>query len=191
MKLANFLTASRIFLSPLFFLAFFIPVWTGVGQTASVVILWVIFILIEISDFFDGRVARSRNEVSDLGKVMDPFADSFARLTYFVCFMGTGMMPIWIFIIILWRDLIISFFRLLNAKQGKIVAARMSGKIKAFIYAFACVAGLLVVTATRIPAFNDLLDVLNKVALGFFLFSAGTAIWTFIDYYRTILPAKE
>ena len=191
MKLANLLTSSRIFLSPFFFLAYFIPEWTGKGGFVSVWVLWVLFILIEISDLFDGMAARARNEVSDLGKLMDPFADSFSRLTYFLCFTGTGLMPIWAFALVLYRDLGVSFIRLLMAKKGTAMAARISGKIKAFVYAFAGIAGLLLVSVQRISSLNQYEAQFNKAAMVFFLLAALTAVWTLIDYLRALSPSDK
>ena len=52
----------------------------------STVVLWVLFVVIELSDVFDGMVARRRQIVSDLGKLLDPFADVVSRLTYFIVF---------------------------------------------------------------------------------------------------------
>ena len=68
----------------------------GLSPVVSVVVLWSLFILIELSDLLDGAAARKLNTVSGFGKLFDPFADVFARLTYFVCFSYTGIMPLWI-----------------------------------------------------------------------------------------------
>ncbi len=191
MKLANLVTSSRIFLSPLFFLVFFIPEWTGAGNFISVFILWILFILIEISDLFDGMVARARNEVSDLGKLLDPFADSFSRLTYFLCFIGIGVMPVWVFLLVLYRDLSVSFIRLLMAKKGIAMSARISGKIKAFIYAFAGIAGLAVVTFQRIPELGKYSEPVETVGMVTFIMAAATAVWTLIDYLRALRPSDR
>ena len=190
MKLANLITSSRIFLSPIFFLAYFIPEWTGKGGIISVAVLWLCFAVIELSDLFDGMVARARNEVSDLGKLLDPFADSFSRLTYFLCFTGTGLMPVWVFALVLYRDISVSFIRLLMAKKGTAMAARISGKIKAFVYAFAGIAGLVFITFSRIPALSDYSDPVQTTSMVFFILTAGTAVWTLLDYLRALSPEK-
>ena len=190
MKLSNLITALRIFLSPVFFLVFFIPTRTDHTALATVIILWTLFTLIEISDFFDGKVARARDEVSDLGKLMDPFADSFSRLTYFLCFVGIGSMPLWVFLVILYRDLTVSFIRLLMAQRGIAMSARISGKIKAFIYAFAGIAGIAQTSVMRIPSLQDWAGFVDTSAMGFYILAAATAVWTLIDYARVLTLPK-
>ena len=70
MSLANFLTSLRIFLSPFFLVVFFLPEWSdGSFKLASVIIFWLLFIVMELSDLFDGMAARASGTVSDLGKV--------------------------------------------------------------------------------------------------------------------------
>jgi hypothetical protein len=105
MNLPNKLTISRLVMAPLFFIAFFLPEWFGAGlASVSTVLVLVLFALTELSDLLDGYIARRYHLITDLGKVMDPFADTFSRLTYFVCLSAVGVMPVWAFIIIMWRD---------------------------------------------------------------------------------------
>ncbi|MFP4409437.1 MAG: CDP-alcohol phosphatidyltransferase family protein [Spirochaetaceae bacterium] len=104
MNVATALTASRLVLSPLFFVLFFLPEWTGSYHLVTVVLLWIVFFAIEISDILDGAVARRKNIVSDLGKLFDPFADVISRLTYFITFAAVGIMPAWIVLLILYRE---------------------------------------------------------------------------------------
>ena len=136
MNLPTILTSFRIFLSPLFFGCFFFPLWTGFGAFPAVVILWVIFLIIEISDMVDGFLARALDQVTDTGKLLDPFADVIARLTYFVCFVATGIMPAWAFLPILYRELGVTYLRMILYKDGIALAANRWGKLKAVFYAF-------------------------------------------------------
>ena len=107
MKISNLLTISRIIFSPVFLIIFFLADYFQQNILIFLVILWIIFIFIELSDLFDGFIARALSQVSEVGKLMDPFADSFSRITYFLCFMIAGIMPVWIFVIILYRDLLV------------------------------------------------------------------------------------
>ena len=75
------LTWGRIAIAPLFFLFFELADAHGAPLLVGV---WAAFLLIEFSDLLDGHFARSRNQESDIGKVLDPFADALSRLTYFV-----------------------------------------------------------------------------------------------------------
>ena len=94
MNLADTLTASRLVMAPVFFVIYMWGGAMGLPPAASVAILWTIFVLIEVSDLLDGMAARAMKTVSGFGKLFDPFADVFARLTYFVCFAYTGIMQI-------------------------------------------------------------------------------------------------
>lgn len=151
--------------------------------------LWLLFGIMEISDFVDGLVARRTGSVTDIGKIFDPFADSVARLTYFLSFMVAGIMPPWLFLLVLYRDLGVSFVRLLAMKKGVAMGAQLSGKIKAFVYAFAGGAGLLVVTV-RTAGLEGLAGPVNGIAKVLFWICGATAVWTMIDYaaaYRRIV----
>jgi CDP-diacylglycerol--glycerol-3-phosphate 3-phosphatidyltransferase len=80
MNLPNRISIARIILAPLFFVSYFLPIWTGSFNTVSSVLIMSIFLGIELSDFLDGYLARKYNLVSDLGKVLDPFADVLSRI---------------------------------------------------------------------------------------------------------------
>ncbi len=144
MNLPNKITISRICLIPLvifFFLADFIPY----GKLVAALI----FGIAAITDNVDGRIARKRNLVTDLGKFLDPIADKVLVMSGLLLIvahpiMGAGVTnaapavwPIWLGIIcavlILARELIISAFRQIAATKKLVMAADKSGKIKAFL----------------------------------------------------------
>jgi len=77
MTLPNKLTIFRIVLTPFFFIAFFIPEWFGCCNIISLVLAWLIGTVNEITDLLDGYYARKHNLITDIGKVLDPFADEF------------------------------------------------------------------------------------------------------------------
>ena len=136
MNLPNKLTVSRLVLTPLFFIAYHLGSWIDPSLASlSSILTIVMWVLIELSDLLDGIIARKRNLVTDLGKVMDPFADTLSRVTYFLCFTGSGIMPLWVLALIVWRELSILFVRMLMMGKGKAVAANIFGKAKAVLYA--------------------------------------------------------
>lgn len=188
MNLPNKITAFRILISPLFFILFFLPQWTGFPPVPAVGLMWFLFIIGEISDILDGYFARKLGLVGDIGKLLDPFADVISRLTYFLCFIVIGLMPIWAFLIIMYREFGILFLRLLMLKKGIALGARIGGKIKAVIYAIAGVAGLLHVTRDwlEIPLFEAELEIIVFVI---FIIAALAAVISFADYF--ILFRKE
>ena len=198
MNVATIITSLRIALSPIFFVFFSMTVHDGKASPVAIIGLWLLFAFIEATDFVDGQIARRTGSVTTLGKVFDPFADSFARLTYFFTYVAAGLMPAWVFLIILYRDLGVSFVRLLAMGKGIAMAAQISGKIKAGIYAVAGAAGLALVTAESLvdPATTlggVLMRAISSTVNVAFWACAGIAVWSMIDYaaaYRRIAGKK-
>jgi CDP-diacylglycerol--glycerol-3-phosphate 3-phosphatidyltransferase len=188
MNLPVILTSLRLLLSPLFFIFFFAGDWLPGWGLISLYCAWAIFFLIELSDLLDGYLARKMEIVSDLGKVLDPFADSVSRLTYFVCFAGRGIMPLWILLTLIYRDLGVAFIRLLVNKRGKTMGARLSGKIKAWVYAVAAGVGLLRLTLEQLLQNFEKSNIIVVAADFVFVFCALVAIWSLIDY---LLPLTK
>ncbi len=182
MNAPNLLTSFRIYLSPLFFLTFFFPLWTGMGALPSISILWFLYMVIEISDLVDGSLARALDQVTDTGKLLDPFADVIARLTYFVCFVATGIMPAWAFILIMYRELGQTFLRMIMYRDGVALAARRGGKLKAVLYAFAGGAGLFIHTCKILGFFTELQNSFLLTAKLLFAAAAIAALLSFASY---------
>jgi len=145
MNPATLLTFSRIVIAPFFAWAFM----HSYHAQQPVVWLWVavgLAILIELSDAFDGHIARSRNEVTDFGKLFDPIADSLSRQTIFLSFMACAahIIPLWMFLLFFYRDMFMSVLRMWCAYHGLVLAARKAGKLKAVIQAIGSFAVLFV-----------------------------------------------
>jgi len=170
-------------MTPLFFVVFNLPTWfNNQLQSLSTILVLLLFIAIEATDLLDGIIARRRDLVTDLGKVMDPFADTFARLTYFVCLMSVGIFPIIAFVVILWRELAQSFVRSLLMKEGKALPANIWGKSKAVLYAVSAVAGVLYLILVRsVPSFEYLTQIHLFLNVLFYL-SAFASIASFFTY---------
>jgi len=184
MNLPNRITIARIVLAPLFFISYFLPVWTGSYYVISSVLILTVFAGIEISDFLDGYIARKYNLVSDLGKVLDPFADVLSRITYFLCFTFTGIMPLWIFLIIIYRELAITFLRMMMMGKGIVVAASLWGKLKAITYAVSGIIGVLFVSLERLQLFTVILEPLRISLVVVFYLSAFAAVASFLVYLK-------
>lgn len=182
MTLPNKLTVTRILLSPIFIGIFFIPIYLGSNfKILSLIICWVLFIFGEISDVLDGYIARRYKLVSDLGKLMDPFADVVSRLTYFYCFLLAGIMPAWAFYIILLRELLITFTRMVLIKSGTALAASIWGKSKAVVYFISSILAFMYFTFSSV--FDDNVRyVFEIVVTGFFTLSALSALASLLDY---------
>jgi CDP-diacylglycerol--glycerol-3-phosphate 3-phosphatidyltransferase len=140
MKTANAFTLTRVVLAPVFFIVYFVPVWTGRLAGASAYILIPLLVFMEFTDFLDGYFARRQHEVSDFGKLFDPFADVIVHLTTFTCFMTSygpdinRYLPPAIFMLIIYREFTMNFLRMVAAKKGTAIAARKGGKLKTVFY---------------------------------------------------------
>jgi len=127
MTLPNILTSIRLILSPVLAILFL-----NDGPAARYAILGIV-ILSELTDLFDGYMARKRGQVTDLGKLLDPMADSIYRDTIFLCLAVVNQVSLFLVLPILYRDSIISTLRTVCAYKGIVLAARMSGKVKAVL----------------------------------------------------------
>jgi CDP-diacylglycerol--glycerol-3-phosphate 3-phosphatidyltransferase len=173
------LTAGRIVLAPVLFLLYRLALD---GPAALLIGVWVAFLLIEISDLLDGHFARLFKQESELGKVLDPLADSICRLTYFIALAGTGILPLWILLILVYRDVGVAYIRVIISIRNILMPARASGKVKAWIYAIAAACGFLVVSFGKLGFGNGVRDSINGIAFFLFLMAAAVAIWSLIDY---------
>lgn len=191
MNLPNRLTLARLIMTPLFFVAFYLPMWFNTSlQTLSTVLVLLLFIAIEATDLLDGIIARKRDLVTDLGKVMDPFADTFARLTYFVCLMSVDIFPIIAFVVILWRELAQAFIRSLMMREGKALPANIWGKTKAVLYAISAVAGVIYLMLLRSFSTLSVLPLLQTILNVLFYISAFASIASFFTYIYQIKKSK-
>lgn len=171
MNLPNKLTLLRIILVPFFIIAML------VNFPFHYLVAGCIFGVASVTDTLDGKIARSRNLVTDFGKFADPLADKILVLTALVCFLQVGLLgsfgaiPV---IIVLFREFAISGIRLVAASSGKVVAANIWGKIKTVSQ----MVGISVIFAMQV-----VLEVLNamKVSTGFisevFYYIGNGLIW--------------
>lgn len=131
MNLAHFFTFLRILISPLFPILYLGYQWFGMPLWVLPYILLGLLLVSEVSDFLDGFLARKRNQVTDLGKVLDPMADSVSRISLFLTFtQGPVQLPLLLVLVFLYREFFISTLRTLCALRGVALAARFSGKVK-------------------------------------------------------------
>lgn len=144
MSIANYFTFIRIVISPIFLFIYLEHTALGISAKMLPFILMGLLAISELSDAFDGYLARRYNQVTDLGKVLDPMADSIARISVFLTFtLDPVNLPMPIIFIFLYRDSVVSTLRTICALKGFALAARTSGKIKAVIQAVAALIVLL------------------------------------------------
>ena|SRR5438105_12609870 len=136
MNIAHVLTLLRICISPLFPILYLEREWFGISLIWLPYILLLLLIVSEGSDVLDGLLARKRNEVTDLGKVLDPMADSITHISLFLGFtQGFVSLPLLLVLVFLYRELFVTTLRTLCALKGIALAARFSGKMKTMLQA--------------------------------------------------------
>ncbi|MCH9811731.1 CDP-alcohol phosphatidyltransferase family protein [bacterium] len=134
------ITLSRIALCPVFLIIYLFYAQMGIPLALLPYILLSIVTVLELTDIFDGLIARRTNRVTTLGKILDPMADSIVRLSVLFTFTkGLIQLPVLLTLLFLFREIIISTLRTLCALNGTTLAARFSGKLKAVIQAIAII----------------------------------------------------
>lgn len=154
MTLPNYLTFARIILVPLLVVVLLTPVadrWFGISGYAFAIGL---FLLASFTDILDGHLARRRNQVSTLGKLLDPIADKLLVSAALIVLVDKHLAPSWAVVVILGREFIVTGLRSVAAAEGIIIQAQASGKIKMWAQCVAIVA-LLVAGATGNPPVSN------------------------------------
>lgn len=132
---ANIVTLVRILLVPVFFVAFVSPWpdWFPDWNEAEMLKPWLaalLFVVLACTDALDGYLARSRGEVTNFGKLMDPLADKILVAAALLALCELQILPAWVALVILTREFIVSGLRMLAASEGVVVAASWYGKAK-------------------------------------------------------------
>ena len=182
MNIATNLTLGRIFMIPIFIILLTVPLdwgqvtWLGAVIPIHQLIAGIIFAVASFTDYLDGYLARKYNLVTSFGAFADPLADKLLVLAALIMLVEYQMVPAWVTIIIISRELLVTGLRVLLAQHdGKVMSAAMPGKIKTFSQMFAIVFYL----------FNDagfvrlnipMADILLYVCLFFTIYSG-------VDYF--------
>ncbi|GHV72649.1 CDP-diacylglycerol--glycerol-3-phosphate 3-phosphatidyltransferase [Spirochaetia bacterium] len=186
MTLADKVTSLRIVLAPVFCIIYLFPVlfpaWPAAAAPWTVPVLGTLFIIAELTDLLDGQIARRRHEVGDFGKLFDPFADVLVRVSYFLCFVVTGILPVLPFLLVLYREFGILFLRLLMMKRGIAMGARWGGKIKAVLYMAAGALALIAVSLERLGLDTVPSRAFRLAAVVIFYVSVLISLLSFADY---------
>ena len=124
MNLPNKLTVSRLILTGVFLLFFFNRF--KYGDTIALLV----FGAASLTDYFDGKIARRDKLITNFGILMDPLADKILICSAFIAFVGRDLVPAWMVVIIVARELAITGLRLLAALKNLVIAAERYGKHK-------------------------------------------------------------
>lgn len=197
MPIAHYFTIIRIFVSPIFLLIYLYHSDLEISPLFLPIVLGFLLGVSELSDAFDGYLARKYNQVTDLGKILDPMADSIYRISVFLTFtLEPVKIPVGLVFVFLYRDSVVSTLRTICALKGFALAARKSGKAKAVIQAFSAfiVLGFMFLTAWDVLTPSELTSYSTYVVgiAGLYtLFSGADYIIANWRYIRKILTSKS
>lgn len=181
LNLPNKITVARIFLAILMIIILLIP-WHDLGieipdynikgnvLSLKYIISGVLFLIASLTDFVDGHIARSRNMVTDFGKVADAIADKVLVNGLLIVLAYDRLIPVLVPVVIITRDIIVDSCKMISGNKGKVVAASMMGKAKTmcmmigltltlfgnipFVYLNFDLAGILVLLATLLSVIS-------------------------------------
>ncbi|MCL2756851.1 MAG: CDP-diacylglycerol--glycerol-3-phosphate 3-phosphatidyltransferase [Coriobacteriia bacterium] len=138
---ANIVTTIRIALIPVFVAVILAP-WPSWApdvtislmlEDAKPIIAALVFALLALTDSVDGYLARSRNEVTTLGKFLDPLADKILVAAALLALIDLGLLPAWIALVIIGREFLVSGLRMVASAEGVVIAASKLGKSKTIV----------------------------------------------------------
>lgn len=180
-NLPNLVTMSRVVLIPfvLMFIDNFNPVRSFIAS--------MLYLAAAAGDFLDGYLARSRGQVSMLGKFLDPLADKLLVTAVLVYMVALGRAAAWVVVVLIGRDLAISGLRSIAAAQGLVIAASDGGKIKT---ALQLVAIMMLLIYFRYPVLGTSM-MLDYYAVGTIILYISLAVSLFsgVQYLRHFLSA--
>lgn len=189
LNLPTTLTLIRIFMVPLLVVVLLAPPWTAAERVEAwardwlaATIAWretiavAIFLLAAATDWLDGYLARRRDEVTTLGKLLDPIADKLLTVSAFIALVELHLAPAWMVVVIVGREFAVSGMRAIAASRGLVIAASAWGKYKTVAQVVAIPLLILTNSLERWVAYGNL----GKAALWVVM---ALAIVSMVDYF--------
>lgn len=124
MNVPNKLTVFRVILSPLFLV---LMLW---DFSYHYLAAGLVFALAAFTDLLDGHLARKYGLVTNMGKFLDPLADKMLTTAALLALLSLGHLDVWAVMLVLTREFMVTSIRLIAAKEGTVIAASFSGKLK-------------------------------------------------------------
>lgn len=129
MNFPNKLTVLRILLIPVMVGIYYLDTEPTTLNTFSYILVG-LFMLASLTDYFDGYLARKNNMITTFGKFLDPLADKLLVMFALLILLDMGFIPMWVVLIILAREFIVTGIRLVAVNEGMVIAASQLGKYK-------------------------------------------------------------
>lgn len=166
----TYLTILRMILSVLFVVFALLP------DTWAKITALVIFVIASLTDLIDGKWARKKKIVTDLGAFLDPLADKMLINLAFLVLVYLGVVPLWVFAVILVRDFAVDGMRMMAAKSGVTISASIYGKWKTTFQMTALII-ILLNLIVNLDFFTVLGDITLYIALALTIFSGADYLY--------------
>lgn len=190
---ANVVTLVRILLVPVFVVAFISP-WPAYFPQWPEAELWkpwiaaLIFALLSCTDALDGYLARSRGEVTNFGKFIDPLADKILVAAALLALIELQLLPSWVALVILSREFIVSGLRMLAASKGVVIAASWYGKAKTVFQIIAILMFIIKGSHLLIGLHPSMENALYWVSWLFMAIALALTVVSMLDYFVKCAP---
>lgn len=168
MNLPNKLTLLRITLVPVCLLL------AGYDQYIPAA---VVFVLAAVTDALDGRIARKKHLITNFGKFADPIADKILVLSMMIVLGHENLLPVWLPVIVLFRELMVDGLRMVAAEQGRVIAAGWSGKVKT-------VCQMVLIVYALVLGYGTLTLILSILVAALTLYSGIEYFWKLRDLFK-------
>ncbi len=184
---ANIVTCARVVLVPFWLL---LAQHLGVSLEDSLAtpgfklgafLVFIVYVVISLTDKLDGYLARSRNEVTTFGKFLDPIADKLAVVVALFVLLEWHMVSPWVLLVIVAREFLVSGLRMVVASKGVVIAASNLGKWKTATTMVA-ICGLLFLPSIPVGMIQDIF-VLFSIFNTFMWVAVVLTAWSGIDYF--------
>ncbi len=200
MNLPNKLTIFRILLVPIMVIIPFLgldKIYTSSLISLTWIVVEAIFIIASLTDKLDGYIARSRNQITTFGKFLDPIADKILVLAAMIMLVEAGRLPAWIPIIVLFREFIVSGYRLIAVENnGNVIAASVWGKLKTVTQMIALILALVdmnsygAFTQGNLSGFSLVLNICASVLMTVSVIATIFSGWDYIKNGKDLLKNK-
>lgn len=187
MNLPNKLTITRIILTVIIIIICIFPFYTigitfpklnisGLVIDTTYLIAGFIYLIAALTDYFDGKIAREKNLITDTGKMLDAIADKVLVNSVLIILTAKGFIPVIVPVIYIFRDEIVNALKMELAKKGQVIGAIKSGKIKTATMMI----GIFLIFFYNLP-----FELINlKVADFLIYFATIMSIVSAIEYYN-------
>lgn len=185
MTISNKITICRILLIPIMIIVLFITPLNNIdvflNMNLAELLFGILFIIGALSDILDGYLARKRNEITDLGKFLDPIADKLLTTTALLYIANSRTEYTWwwvLILVIISREFIVAAIRMAAASNNVVIAASVYGKIKTTLQMIAIIAILF----NGLGLYHIMGDNAHYITDVLFYISVAATVYSGIDY---------